>query len=144
VQAANKDVILVIQSKNNEIPKNTMIYPPTFTSLALCFLIQFNLPTKKDSVKNGIANPRLLLIINTIPLSGWVAAKERTTAQIGPIHGVHPMEKAIPIKNDPINPVGLFLKVSCLFFIKNVKFKTVTITKQKKIIKNEPMSRIIS
>src|SRR5699024_11088299 len=84
------------------------------------------------------------LIINTIPLSGWVAAKERTTAKIGPIHGVHPMEKAIPIKNDPINPVGLFLKVSCLFFIKNLKLKTPTITKPKKIIKMAPIWRIIS
>src|SRR5699024_2504503 len=111
---------------------------------ALYFLILFNIPEKKDSVKNGIANPRIKLIINTIPLSGWVAAKERTTAKIGPIHGVHPMEKAIPIKNDPINPVGLFLKVSCLFFIKNLKLKTPTITKPKKIINMAPIWRIIS
>src|SRR5699024_12755876 len=100
---ANKDVILVIQSKNNEIPKNTMIYPPTFTSLALCFLLQFTLPTKKDSVKNGIANPRIYLTTNTIPLSGRAAAQQRPTAKIGTIHGVHPMDQAIPLKTELLN-----------------------------------------
>src|SRR5699024_4282942 len=65
-------------------------------------------------------------------------------AQIGPIQGVHPIANAKPIINVTINPEGLFLNLINRSFIKNSKFNTPTITKQKKIITIAPICLIKS
>src|SRR5699024_2526124 len=80
--------------------------------------------------------------MRTIPWLGLVAAKEITITNIGPIHGVHPIENDTPIKKEPINPVGRFLNVNRLSFIKKSKFKKQTMTRPKKIIKIAPICLI--
>src|SRR5699024_12181590 len=72
-----------------------------------------------------------------------VVADVMTTAKIGPIHGVHPSEKAKPIINDPKKPVGRFLNTIFLSFIKNSKLNIPTITRPKKIMSNAPICLII-
>lgn len=65
-----------------------------------------------------------------------------TTIKIGPVHGVQPIENAIPIRNEPRRPAGRFLKVNVFVFDKNEKFNTPTMTKPKNTIKIAPTWRI--
>ncbi len=65
---------------------------------------------KNARIKKGTAKPSEYAVIKSIPASVSVAAKEITAIRIGPVQGVQPSEKAIPIKKDPIKPAGRFLK----------------------------------
>ena len=53
-------------------------------------------------MKNGIANPREYAVIYKTPEPGFDVAKRITEERIGPVHGVQPAAKAIPINMDPI------------------------------------------
>src|SRR5690625_7387631 len=55
------------------------------------------------------------------------------------MQGVHPIEIAIPIKKEPIYPVGRFLNVTFRCFIKNSKLKKRITTRPKKIITIAPI-----
>src|SRR5690625_5935276 len=63
---------------------------------------------------------------------------------IGPLHGVHPAPKAVPIKIEPKNPDGLFLNCIFLSFIRKLKFSTPVIIRPKIMIRMEPSCLIRS
>src|SRR5699024_3522057 len=67
---------------------------------------------------------------------------EKTAIRIGPVQGVQPSEKAIPIIKEPIKPVGRFLKLIFFSFIKKSNFKIPVITSPKKTIKIAPICLI--
>src|SRR5699024_3811259 len=115
-----------------------MIQPPILTNFLLCFLTQLSFPTKKDKTKNGIAKPRIYAIINGIPYDGVAAAIVNTIVKMGPVQGVHPKEKAKPIRKVPKKHDGLFLHLIERSFIKNSKLKNPIMTKTKKIMTIEP------
>src|SRR5699024_11920911 len=95
--------------------------------------IQRVFETKKLSTKNGTPKPKQYTIIRTNALLGSVALIAKIAPMIGPLQGVHPAAKAIPIKIDPINPDGLFVKETFLSFIKNANFSTPVTMRPKKM-----------
>src|SRR5699024_1520693 len=120
-----------------------MIQPPILTNFLLCFLTQLSFPTKKDKTKNGIAKPRIYAIINGIPYDGGAAAIVNTIVKMGPVQGVHPKEKAKPIRKVPKKPDGLFINIIERSFIKNSNLKNQIMTKPSKkknikIMNSEP------
>ena len=114
----------VNKSKNNKIPIIIIIIPPNFMIATLYFLIICNFVIKKVNTKNGMLNPSTYSSIYNIAWDEFVAANVPIAAIIGPLHGVHPAAKAIPIKNVPIKPEGFALKLIFLSFIKNCGWNT--------------------
>src|SRR5699024_11294024 len=96
--------------------------------------IQRVFETKKLSTKNGTPKPKQYTIIRTSALLGSVALIAKIAPMIGPLQGVHPAAKAIPIKIDPINPDGLFLNENFLSFIKKSNFSTPVMIRPKTMI----------
>ena len=71
------------------------------------FFNQFIFPIKNVMIKNGIENPSEYVIMYKRPDPGFVAASAITDTKIGPVQGVQPAAKAIPIKEEPKSPAGL-------------------------------------
>src|SRR4051812_11041537 len=78
------------------------------------------------------------------PEPGCDVANRMTDERIGPVQGVQPAAKAIPIKVEPMYPDGRFLNSNLRSFIKKSGFNMPTIIKPKKIIKIPPSWRIKS
>ena len=115
-----------------------MSQPPILTILPLFLRIHFILPTKKDMIKNGMANPSEYAVMYKTPDPGFDAASKITEVRIGPVHGVHPAAKAIPISIDPIKPEGRFLNSNLRSFIKNSGLNTPTIISPNNTMKIAP------
>src|SRR5690606_23977873 len=99
---------------------------------------------KNERMRDGMENPSEYNTMYNIAESGFVLPSVITAIKIGPIHGVHPDTKAIPIKIDPIYTPVQFLNLYSRSFISKLLFKIPSTTRPKNIIKMAPIWRIKS
>ncbi len=135
-------IIHVRRSKNSNIPTTIIMIPPILMISCWRFLIHVIFVMKKDRTKNGTANPNTYAIIYVTADSGLLPASVITADKIGPVQGVHPAAKPIPMRIDPKKPAGRFL--NCILFspIRKEGWKTPRIIKPKKIMRMAPTWRI--
>lgn len=99
----NMMIIHVRRSKNSNIPTTIIMIPPILMISCWRFLIHVIFVMKKDRTKNGTANPNTYAIIYVTADSGLLPASVITADKIGPVQGVHPAAKPIPMRIDPKN-----------------------------------------
>lgn len=99
----NMMIIHVRRSKNSKIPTTIIMIPPIRMMSCWRFLIHAIFVMKKERIKNGTANPNTYAIIYMTADSGLLLASVITADKIGPVQGVHPAAKPIPMRIDPKN-----------------------------------------